>query len=63
MMYPYITFGDGTEAVHSQIIHDGGVDKVLVYFERPREDGFDSAGSVEKVGVRLGSEGGGLAAA
>lgn len=43
MMYPYITFGDGTEVVHSQIIHDNGVDKVLVHFERPREDGFDSA--------------------
>ena len=43
MMYPYITFGDGTEVVHSQIIHDSGADKVLVHFERPREDGFDSA--------------------
>ena len=43
MMCPYITFGDGTEVVQSQIIHDDGVDKVLVHFERPREDGFDSA--------------------
>ena len=42
-MCPYITFGDGTEVVHSQIIHDDGVDKVLVHFERPREDGFDFA--------------------
>lgn len=42
-MCPYIAFGDGTEVVHSQIIHGDGVDKVLVHFERPREDGFDSA--------------------
>lgn len=42
MMHPYLTFGDGTEVVHSDIIHDGGVDKVLVHFERPTDDGFDS---------------------
>ncbi len=43
MMYPYMTLGDGTEVVHSQIIEKGGVDTVLVHFERPTEDGFDSA--------------------
>ena len=43
MMYPYLTFGDGTEVVHSQLIDDDGVKKVIVHFERPTEDGFDSA--------------------
>ncbi len=43
MMYPYMTLGDGTEVAHSQIIHDGGIDKVFVHFERPTENGFDSA--------------------
>lgn len=43
MMYPYLTFEDGTEVVHSQIIHEDGIDKVLVHFERPTEHGFDSA--------------------
>ena len=43
MMYPYMTFGDGTEVVHSGLITDGGVEKVLVHFERPTVDGFDSA--------------------
>ena len=43
MMYPYITLYDETEIVHSQIIIEDGVDKVLVHFERPTDDGFDSA--------------------
>ena len=43
MMYPYLTFGDGTEVVHSQLIHDNGTDKVLVHFERPTAAGFDSS--------------------
>ncbi len=43
MMYPYITLGDGTEIVHSQVIHEDGLDKVFVHFERPTEHGFDSA--------------------
>ena len=43
MMYPYITLGDGTEITHSQIIHANGVDKVVVHFESPTQDGFDSA--------------------
>ena len=42
-MYPYLTFGDGTEVTHSQLIHDGDTDKVLVHFERPTENGFDSS--------------------
>jgi hypothetical protein len=43
MMYPYMTLGDETEIVHSQIIEDGDMKKVIVHFERPTEDGFDSA--------------------
>jgi hypothetical protein len=43
MMYPYITLADETEILHSQIIEDNGVLKVEVHFERPTEDGFDTA--------------------
>jgi hypothetical protein len=42
-MYPYITLADETEILHSQIIEDNGVLKVEVHFERPTEDGFDTA--------------------
>ena len=40
MLYPYMTLNDGTEVCHSQILEDR---KVVVNFERPTEDGFDSA--------------------
>lgn len=43
MMYPYMTLEDGTEVVHSQIISRDGTDTVLVHFERPNDNGFDSA--------------------
>ena len=43
MMYPYMTLADETEIVHSQIIDKDGMQKVIVNFERPTEDGFDSA--------------------
>ena len=44
MMYPYMTLADGTEIVHSHIIEkEDGRQEVLVHFERPTEDGFDSA--------------------
>lgn len=43
MMYPYMTLADGTEIVHSQVIEENGKKKVIVNFERPTEDGFDSA--------------------
>ena len=43
MMYPYMTLADDTESVHSQIIEKNGKKKVIVNFERPTEDGFDSA--------------------
>ncbi|MFR1834403.1 MAG: hypothetical protein ACLSX5_14795 [Lachnospiraceae bacterium] len=43
MMYPYMVLSDETEIVHSQIIEEDGKQKVLVNFERPTEEGFDSA--------------------
>lgn len=43
MMYPYMTLADETEIVHSQIIEEGGMQKVIVHFERPTKEGFDSA--------------------
>ncbi len=43
MMYPYMTLSDGTEIVHSQLIEEDGEQKVVVHFERPTEDGFDTA--------------------
>lgn len=43
MMYPYIKLADETEIVHSHLIDDDGVQKVVVHFERPTENGFDSA--------------------
>lgn len=43
VMYPYMTLTDETEIVHSQLIEENGVKKVIVHFERPTENGFDSA--------------------
>lgn len=43
VLYPYMTFEDGTEVVYSNLVLDGGVEKVFVHFERPGCDGFDSA--------------------
>lgn len=43
MMYPYMTLADETEIVHSQIISEGTKQKIIVHFERPTEEGFDSA--------------------
>ena len=42
-MYPYMKLADETEIVHSHLIEEDGVKKVLVNFERPTEEGFDSA--------------------
>jgi hypothetical protein len=42
-MYPYMVLADETEIVHSQIIEADGKKKVIVNFERPTENGFDSA--------------------
>jgi len=43
MMYPYITLPDNTESTHSHVIEEQGVQMVEVHFERPTENGFDSA--------------------
>ena len=43
MMYPYMMLFDETEIVHSQIIEEDNIQKVIVHFERPTEDGFDYA--------------------
>lgn len=43
MLYPYMTLIDETEIVYSQLIRHGSAEKVIVHFERPTENGFDSA--------------------
>lgn len=43
MLYPYMTLTDETEIVHSHLIEENGEQKVLVHFERPTDNGFDSA--------------------
>lgn len=43
MMYPYMTLADETEIVHSQLISENGIQKIVVHFERPTDQGFDSA--------------------
>ena len=42
MMYPYLTLADGTEVVHSELLEGERGGRVLVHFERPSADGFDS---------------------
>jgi len=42
MMYPYLTLSDGTEVVHSELLEGEQGGRVLVHFERPTHDGFDS---------------------
>lgn len=41
-MYPYLTLSDGTEVVHSELLEGEQGGRVLVHFERPTHDGFDS---------------------
>lgn len=43
MMYPYITLADETDITHSHIIDDNGINKIEVHFERPTDNGFDTA--------------------
>jgi hypothetical protein len=43
MIYPYMKLADNTEIVHTQVFEEEGVQKVEVHFERPTEDGFDTA--------------------
>lgn len=38
-----MTLADETEIVHSQIVEKDGQKKVIVNFERPTEEGVDSA--------------------
>lgn len=38
-----MTLDDQTEIVHSQVIEEKDQKKIIVNFERPTEDGFDSA--------------------
>ena len=42
MMHPYLTFADGTMVLHSDLKPDDKGGRVLVHFERPTEQGFDS---------------------
>ncbi len=42
MMYPYLTLSDGTEVVHSELLGEENGGRVLVHFERPGKNGFDS---------------------
>ena len=41
-MYPYLTLEDGTEVVHSELLGGEQGGRVLVHFERPTANGFDS---------------------
>lgn len=43
MMYPYMKLADETEIVHSQVIEKDGKSSIIVNFERPTQEGFDSA--------------------
>ena len=43
MIYPYITLADETEIVHTQVFDEDGHECVEVHFERPSDDGFESA--------------------
>lgn len=43
MIYPYMTLADETEIVHTQILYEDGMQKIEVHFERPTENGFNTA--------------------
>lgn len=43
MIYPYITLADETEITHTHIFEENGMKCVEVHFERPTENGFESA--------------------
>lgn len=43
MIYPYVTLGDETKIVHSQILEENREKYIEVHFERATEDGFDLA--------------------
>ena len=43
MMYPFMTFNDGTGVAHSEAQMKDGKEQVKVYFEQPVDGGFNSA--------------------
>lgn len=43
MIYPYMTLPDETEIVFTNVFEEDGVKKVEVHFERPTDDGLDTA--------------------
>lgn len=43
MIYPYMKLQDETEIVFTNVFEEDGVKKVEVHFERPTNDGFDTA--------------------
>lgn len=43
MMYPFMTLNDNTGIAHSEAIEKDGKEQVKVYFEQPKEGGFNSA--------------------
>ena len=42
-MYPYLTLADQTEITHTHLIERDGNSTVEVHFERPVQNGFQSA--------------------
>ena len=40
-LYPFITFADGLQVLHSDIYEEDGVEKMFIHFERPTVYGFD----------------------
>ena len=43
MIYPYMTLKDEIEVVFTNVFEENGIKKVEVHFERPTDDGFDTA--------------------
>ncbi len=43
MIYPYMTLSDDTEITHTHLFEENGQNTVEVHFERPTDNGFESA--------------------
>ena len=43
MMYEFMTLNDNTGIAHSDVVHEGGKEKVRVWFEQPVDGGFHTA--------------------
>lgn len=43
MLFPFLTLNDGTEIVHSELIHKDDHDQVKVVIEKTVDGGFNSA--------------------